>query len=152
MIRNKIVLRLSIASALLFSLLESGSAMAEPATAPSLKDLYAKYHAALKSASKVDDLKPYLTKRVADEMGKSPAPEQAMLFGMMKEMTPSKYEVSSEELKGESGILNLTSKEDPMFKGQNVNVEKVTGVIRFLKENGAWKIDKEDWNSKVTGK
>lgn len=132
-------------------LLATGSAFcAEEAQAP--KDLYLKYRSALLKASKIDDLKPFLCKKVVAEIDQTPADMKPMMFGIMKETSPNTVQILSEDLKGDNATLTLTGIGEPAPKNVTITKEEIKGTVKLVKEAGAWKIDKESWEVKVEAK
>jgi hypothetical protein len=47
---------------------------------------------------------------------------------------------------GDKAVLTLTGKSEP---DNSTAKEKTTGTVTLVKEGGAWKIDKEAWDSKI---
>ncbi|MBI3924620.1 MAG: hypothetical protein HY319_03695 [Armatimonadetes bacterium] len=100
---------------------------------------YEAFRKALTSASSVKDLRPYLTRENAAELDGIPADKEAGLLFLMKSMMPAQYRLKDKQVKGGEAVLHLVVPGDP----------KTTGTIRMKKEDGAWKLDKEDWNTKM---
>lgn len=113
------------------------------------KEVYLKYKTAMDSASKIEDLSQFLAKHVNDEIAKTPADMKPMMFGFMKESAPHAVQIISETVDGNSATLTLTGKTEPdKINGEKVK-EQTKGSCKLVKEAGAWKIDKESWDSKV---
>lgn len=124
------------------------SSTAAFADALSPKDTYLKYRAALANAKEVKEISTFLCKKANRQINETPENDKAMMFEMMKEMTPNEVQVVSEETKDEHATLKLTGNE-PRPADKSIK-EKIEGTVTFIKENGEWKIDKESWNSSIT--
>ena len=121
--------------------------MAEP---PSPQERYLDYHKALAAAKDVTAIEPFMSRKVVNEIRSTPEEQRAMMFGLMKEMTPKTVQVVSEKIDGERAEVNLTGKSSDQPEAASGKVkEETTGTVKFVLEDGAWKIDKESWNTKV---
>lgn len=120
---------------------------AEPQTP---KEAYVKYHAAMLAANKIEELQPYLCKRVNKEINETPGMMRPMMFGLMKSVMQAAVKIESEKVDGDKATLNLlpdyskAPKADPNEKG--------SGSVILVKEDGSWKIDKEKWDFKIESK
>ncbi|HEY9868491.1 MAG TPA: hypothetical protein V6D08_04945 [Candidatus Obscuribacterales bacterium] len=135
----------AVVSILLLS--AGGAALAEP---PSPKERYLEYHKALTVAKDVTAIEPFMSKKVVNEIRSTPEEQRAMMFGLMKEMTPRAVQVLSEKIDGERAEVSLTGKSvDQVDVASGKVKEETTGTVKFVLEDGAWKIDKESWNTNV---
>ena len=137
-----------IAGRLGFFLLGYALAAAIPAFADGLSatDFYMKYRTALAGASKIEQLQSMLCKKANEEIDGTPAGMKPMLFGLMKAMGPKSVQVLSEEVTSDTATLILSGKTEPATANAN---EKTSGKVTLVKEDGAWKIGKEFWDSKI---
>jgi hypothetical protein len=135
---------LGISASLLSCVVTVGAAMAADL---SPKETYLKYRPALEKAKKIEDVSSFLCKKVNEEIAHTPAEMRPMMFDMMKAFQPSDVKIVTEDLKGDTAML--TMKCDKTDKNTK---ETGTGTCTFVKEDGVWKINKEQWNSKVETK
>ncbi len=119
------------------------------ADALSPKDTYMKYRAALAKAKEVKEITPFLCKKSCEQINQTPESDKPMMFGFMKETTPAVVQVISEEIKDDHASLKLSGKEAGLAKADSSVKETTEGTVTFVKENGEWKIDKENWNSSI---
>lgn len=115
-------------------------AAAQPAASyPSGSEFYLAYRAAFDRATSFDELLPWAAKARREQIANAPASERAEAFVMVKMFDDR---------------INVTVvKETPSANGAELQVEgisaerrgKATGVITLVKEDGAWKIDRESW-------
>ncbi len=104
------------------------------------KELAAKSYAdiaALRSKKSIDD-----EKAAGKELSKE---DQEMFFPMFKMMLPKEVKIMGEQIKGDEATLEamVPPGSDPQVK------ETTTGTIKLVKEDGAWKLYSEKWNSKI---
>jgi len=133
-------LRASAALALVLVLASSWPASAQPAISYSSGgEFYLAYRAAFDKATSFDELLPWAAKARREQIAKAPANERAEAFAMVKMFDDR---------------VNVTVvKETPSASGAELQVEgisaesraKATGVVTLVKEDGAWKIDRENW-------
>lgn len=132
------VLRAS--AVLVLVLASSWPATAQPAASyRSGSEFYLAYRTAFDKATSFDELLPWAAKARREQIAKAPASEQAEAFAMVK-MFDDRIDVT---------VVNET----PSASGAELQVEgisaesraKATGVITLVKEDGAWKIDRENW-------
>ena len=141
--------RLSSKTAALFLLisLSTSNALSVCAAEQTPKEAYVKYHAIMLGAGKIEDVQPYLCKRVNKEIDETPGMMRPMMFGIMKTVMPGPVKIESEKVDGNTATLNLqpdyskAPKADPNEKG--------SGTVTLIKEDGAWKIDREKWDFKT---
>lgn len=112
-------------------------------------EIYMKYHKVLLDASNVQAIVPFMCKRVVNEINSTPEGERNMMFEVMKGMTPRTVQVTAESAKGDEATVKVTggSPPTPDATGTNLREEKSEGSVKFIREDGAWKIDKESWKS-----
>ena len=131
---------LRASAVLVFVLASSGPATAQPAANYSSGgEFYLAYRAAFDQATSFDELLPWAAKARREQITKAPASERAEAFAMVK-MFDDRINVT---------VVNET----PSASGAELQVEaisaesraKATGVITLVKEDGAWKIDRESW-------
>ncbi|MBX9689207.1 MAG: hypothetical protein K2X27_21035 [Candidatus Obscuribacterales bacterium] len=141
------LIRPGLSTAVLCSFVFSALAQAESL---SPKETYLKYRSALLSAKTVNEIMPFMCKKVQSEIESTPQDMKPMIFGLIKETTPSSVQVISEEIDGDSANLKLSSagSQTPPPGAKSIK-EDTKGSVKLLKENGVWKIDKESWESKV---
>jgi hypothetical protein len=100
--------------------------------------VYMTYRAAFDKATKVDDIKPFQSKAVRAQMDATPAKDRAEFFKMMKAMGAMKSVKVSKETLTPTGATLLVDAINP----GNV---KMTCEVTLVKEDGAWKVDSENW-------
>jgi hypothetical protein len=115
--------------------------LAQPAIAQTqtASQFYMAYRSAFDKAKKVDDLFPYLSKKMLDQVNQTPAGERAKMFEMMKMM---------------GAITNVKiAKETPTATGATLDVtaldpdkKPTKGTVEIVKEGGAWKLGLESWS------
>ena len=113
-----------------------------------LKGIYAKKMLAVKRLD-IDELSKYVTSNVIAEVKNATNPKEIMI--LMREYSPIEYtlgnvifnsdDTATMEIKGKTKklVIDLAGNEK---KGATANFN---GVIRFKKEDGSWKIFKEDF-------
>jgi hypothetical protein len=113
------------------------------------KAVYLDYFKTFLSATDVNAVIPYMCKSVVKQMNETPADMKPMMFGVMKEMTPKEIEILSEKVDGDHATMTLSGK--PNTTDPNMT-EKNDGTVTMIREDGAWKIEKESWNSSIKSK
>ncbi|HUU32671.1 MAG TPA: hypothetical protein VMW48_01345 [Vicinamibacterales bacterium] len=102
-------------------------------------EFYLAYRAAFDLATSIDELLPWAAKARREQIAAAPAAERVEAFAMIKMFDDR---------------INVTVlKETPSANGAELQVEgisagsrgKASGVITLVKEDGAWKIDRESW-------
>ena len=114
------------------------AAAAKTPAAQTASQFYLAYRAAFDKATKVDDIKAFQSKSVRAQVEATPAAERAEMFKMLKEF---------------GAVTNVKIvKETATATGATLSVEaidsakaKTTGEVKLVKEDGAWKLDKESW-------
>jgi hypothetical protein len=103
-------------------------------------EFYKAYIDAFGKAKSIDEVAKWLAKEQREKIAASPKDEQKMMFGMIKEMSADHTDIK---------VL----KETPTANGAELDVEamskmskgKVKAKIMLVKENGEWKVSKENW-------
>jgi hypothetical protein len=122
-------------------LISSALAQAMQTKAQTATQFYMDYRAAFDKATKIDDLFPYMSASSRKQVEATPQADRAQMFGMMKMMgTLTNVKVTKESPTPDGGA-QLT------VEAVNGDKQKTTGNITIVKENGAWKIGKENWSS-----
>jgi hypothetical protein len=109
-------------------------------------EAYMKYRAALLAANKVEDIEPMLSKNGVNQINQTPDKDKPMMFNLIQVMTPHDVKVLSESVTGDAATLTLSGVTEP--PGSKAK-ETTSGSVKLVKEDGAWKVDKEDWQSKI---
>lgn len=124
-----------------------------------LSKFYMEYHDRMLTAKSIDDMLPYLAaKRCADIKGdekKMPQKDIDFMFSLMKDCCPPKVRVLDEKIDEAAGRAELKldcpgsqSKIDKAISMLGTNSKEEThGLVRLVKEDGAWKVDKEEWST-----
>ncbi len=118
---------------------------------PSPTETYLEFHEKMLAASSVDQLSPMFTKSRADQIKtdkeKMPPAQIKAMFNFMQELAPRKVHVLAEQTDGDICMLAVEAPEykDPILGTQSKSVTK--GTIRLIREDGRWKIEKEQWNT-----
>ena len=97
-----------------------------------LKQIYLDYHNLLQKED-IPALKKYISSQRQEEMLEEGA---NMKIQLIKEFMPSEIKVKKAEISGDTAVLEVMGK----MKNQGV-----TGKVDFLKEDGKWKVHKENW-------
>ena len=105
------------------------------APALSVKKVYAAYQVAVQS-SDIKGLRKYVFSQAIAEL--DDVENAAMVLNLMKKMSPENVKIIDEKVDGETATLTATA--EGMFGSSR-------GVISFVKEEGAWKLVKENWEA-----
>jgi hypothetical protein len=139
MILVKPIVKLSLlvlAAAACGATLAAQAPKAPAAQTPS--QVYMAYRAAFDKATKADDIKAFQSKAVRAQMDATPPADRAEFFKMIKAMsTMASVKVAKETLTPTGATL--------MVDAINPAKVKMTCEVTLVKEDGAWKIDKENW-------
>jgi len=101
-----------------------------------LGNLYNDYHKALQQED-IDALKSSITaERQKELLGEG----VSFKLEMIKELLPGDIKITKTTISGDNAELET--------EGKHGN-QKMTGKVKFLKEGGQWKIDKEDWQMTI---
>jgi hypothetical protein len=102
--------------------------------------VYLAYRAVLAKATSVDDLKPWHSKAVRAKMDATPKDESAMMLKLVKMLSEvTNLKVVKEE-KTSTGITLFVEAVD-------LDKTKKTGEVFLIREDGAWKLERERWKS-----
>ena len=132
------VLRASLVLALVCTACPPASA--QPAASYKTgSEFYLAYRVAFDKATSIDELLPWVAKGRREQIAKAPADEKKEGFDMIK-MFDDRIDIK-------------VVKETPSAAGVELQVEgisaetkaKATGVIALVKEEGVWKIERENW-------
>jgi len=129
-------------------LAEGPAAEAQTATPT---QIYLDFHEKMLAAKSIDEISPWFTKSRADQIKADkenmPAEQLKAMFGFMQELAPRKVRVIAEKIIAENCMLAVEAPDykDPLL-GTNAKVE-TKGTIRLIRQEGVWKIEKEQWNS-----
>ena len=116
-------------------------AAAAPAAAQTPTEAYMAYRAAFDKATKMDDIKPFQSKKVRAEMDAQKPADAADFFKMIKSMsTMTSVKVVKETLTHTGATL--------MVDAVNPQKVKMACEVTLVKEGGAWKIANENWSAK----
>ncbi len=102
---------------------------------------YLSYRAAFDKAMKMEELLPYMAKNARAQMEATPAADRPKMFGMLKMVARVTDLKILKEVKTPTGGATLT------VEGLDPDKKKTTGTIDIVKEDGAWKLDKESWSA-----
>jgi hypothetical protein len=113
---------------------------AQPAS-QTASEFYVEYRAALAKAKAIEDLSPYMSKEMKAKVESTPAAERPKMFEFVKQMSASMTNVKVlKETKTAEGVTLTVEGMD--------GTDKMTGQIRIVKENDAWKMGRESWSNK----
>lgn len=101
-------------------------------TGQELERIYQDYHKALQ-AEDIETLKKFLA---SDSLKELTGEGVELRIRMIKEFLPSDIEVTKTLVSGSKATLKVAGK---------MKDQKMTGEVEFVKEGGAWKIVKENW-------
>lgn len=103
-------------------------------------EFYTEYRAAFDKATAVEDIMPYLSASRRKQIESTPAEERKTMFHVIKIMgTLTDVKISKETRTADGATLTVDALDS--------DKAKTTGTITLVKENGAWKIDKERFKS-----
>lgn len=101
---------------------------------------YMAYRTAFDKAKTVADIRPFQSKSVKAQVDATPAAERAEMFEMIKMMGAlTGVKVVKETVTAGGATLQVEALDS--------DKAKTKGTITLVKEDGAWKIDKEKWSS-----
>ncbi len=102
---------------------------------------YLSYRDAFRKATKIDDILPYLAKSRRGMIDTTPAGERPKMFEVIKSLDRfTNVKVLKETKTATGATLSV--------EGLDSDKTKSTATIDLVREDGAWKIDKESWTSK----
>jgi hypothetical protein len=104
-------------------------------------EFYTAYRTAFAKAKAIEDLSPYMSKEMKAQVDSTPAAQRPEMFAFIKEMSASMTNVKVlDETKTNEGVTLTVEAMD--------GKERMTGQVRILQENGAWKMGRESWSNK----
>jgi hypothetical protein len=133
--------KLCVASCLQIVLTFAGAVpvQAQPAEMTA-SQFYTEYRAAFDKAETVEDIIQYMSASRRKQIESTPADERAMMFDMMKTLgVLSDLKIAKETRTAGGATLSVDALDS--------DKAKTTGTITLVKENGAWKIEKERFSS-----
>jgi WD40 repeat protein len=101
-----------------------------------LKQIYLDYHRALQKED-IPALKKYISSQQLEEMSGEGA---SMKIQLIKEFMPAEIKVKEVEISGNTAVLEVEGK---------MKDQRMTGKVDFLKEDGQWKVHKENWQINI---
>ena len=124
------------------AMLAGGAAIAGSPANQTATQFYVAYRAAFEKATKIDDVVPYMCAEARKQIGSTPAADRDKMFGMIKMLdTHTKIKVLREDRQPDGSVMLGVSAYDTDQK------KDVTGTVAIVKEDGAWKLQKESWTS-----
>ena len=119
-----------------------GSALAAPPASQTATQFYMAYRAAFDKATKIEDILPYMAAANRKQAESQPKAERDKMFEMIKMMdTHTKVKVLKEDRQADGGVVLSVSAYDTDAK------QDVSAKVTVVKEDGAWKLQKEAWTS-----
>ena len=112
------------------------------ASANTPKAAYDRYMKAVKAGNKAQILNSVTKERKA-EFEKFSKSEQDQTIKMIQAFSPKTYKVVKENIQGNRATLTVSG----TVQGFTGGTESASGTVTMLKEDGAWKIQQEDWKS-----
>jgi hypothetical protein len=112
----------------------------------SASQAYVELHKKELAATCYDDILP-LHAKASIAKNKMTKKEMDEMFPLVKSLMPKYIKVIGETVTGDSATLKVTaSPNEPLKKG---DTETTEGTVTLLREDGQWKLDNENWHSKV---
>jgi hypothetical protein len=105
--------------------------------AKSATDSYKEYQAAYAKAKSFNDILPFMSKAQVTAFNAIPEAQRKSMWEMTRSMDPTDVKVVKETATPTGATLDLT--------GVGSDKKPVKGTVQLVKEGGAWKISKEDW-------
>jgi hypothetical protein len=130
-----------IARCLLFVMIaSSGVLLSAQVTEKTASQFYTEYRAAFDKAKAVEDILPYMSAQRRKQVEATPADERKKMFGAIKIMGAlSNVKITKESRTADGATLSVDAIDS--------DKSKTTGTITLVRENGAWKVDKESFSS-----
>lgn len=127
-----------VALALAVTLIAGATALAQkpPQTAT---QYYMAYRVAFDKASKLDEILPYMAAKNRAQVEATPADEREKMFGLIKIMNQLTDVKVLKETRTADGGATLT------VEGIDSDKKKGSGTVDIVKEDGEWKVGKENW-------
>ncbi len=101
---------------------------------------YLKYVAAISTARSIKDLTPFISAPKLKELDAMPPSQQEQCLKFMQTVTAKNVKVDSEKIEGNRATLAVSGT-DACGGGPT------TGTVLMVKENGTWKLEKENWTT-----
>ena len=122
--------------------LAAGVAVAAPPAHQTATQFYMAYRAAFDKATKIEDITPYMCAANRKQAEDTPKAERDQMFEMIKSFdTHTKIKVTKEDHRGDGSVaLTVTAYDTDQQK-------EVGATVTIVKEDGAWKLQKESWTS-----
>jgi hypothetical protein len=118
----------------------AGAPIAAQSASQTPTQFYMAYRTAFDKAKTVADIRPFQSKSVLKQIDATPAAERAQMFEMIKMMgTYTGLKVVKETVTATGATLQVEAIDSDKAKAK--------GTITLVKEDGAWKIEKENWGS-----
>jgi hypothetical protein len=116
-------------------------AQAPAAGAETATQFYMRYLTAFDKATKIEDVLPFMSDDMRKQIDGTPADQRPQMFGMLKMMAGMNTGIKvTKETRTARGATLTAQAVDPDKK-------PVAGTIDIVRENGAWKLSKESWQS-----
>jgi heme/copper-type cytochrome/quinol oxidase subunit 4 len=101
---------------------------------------YMQYRAAFDKAKAIEDLLPFMSAPRRKQMEATPAAERAKMFEVFKLLgTMTQVKITKETRTADGAVLTV--------EGLDSDKAKTVGEITLVRENDAWKLDKESFKS-----
>jgi len=135
---GKMVLCVAVCGAIL----TGGVVVASPPANQTATQFYMAYRAAFDKATKIEDILPYMCAANRKQAEAEPKADRDKMFEMIKMLdTHTKVKVLKEDRQADgSVVLSVTAYDTDQKKD-------VTAQVTVVKEEGAWKLQKEAWTS-----
>jgi hypothetical protein len=124
------------------TILAGSAATAGPPAKQTATQFYMAYRAAFDKATKIEDVLSYMCAENRKQVESTPAADRAKMFDMIKMMdTHTKLKVLKEDRQADGSVVLGVSAYDTDQK------KDVSAKVTIVKEDGAWKLQKESWTS-----
>ncbi|MFP4497529.1 MAG: hypothetical protein ACLFQV_04900 [Vulcanimicrobiota bacterium] len=107
------------------------------------EQVYAKINKAI-HARDVDELMKHVSEKSKQDLEKHKE-DLPKMIKLIQVMTPEEYEIVDKQISGDTATLKLTAMMNFFGMGEPKPAE---GTVKMVKEEGQWKLDKEDWKQK----
>jgi hypothetical protein len=108
--------------------------IAQPTTAT---QFYRQYRAACDKATSLEDLLPWMSKAQKAKAASLSADRKKAMWGMMRSLDLRDIEVVKEGATPNGAMLDVTA--------TGPDGRAITGRVTLVREDGAWKMQQEDW-------
>jgi hypothetical protein len=131
--------------ALTASLAVTGVALdgGQPAAGKQPGETYLAYRAAMLKAKSIEAMTPWLAREARAQVDEMPEEERPMMFEFLQEMSGAitNVKVVGEKVDGDTALVQV--------EGTNQTQAQVTGKIEMAREDGAWRVVRENWGSEM---